>query len=400
MSQELPDLDISQLPVDQQTKELLGQLLDRIEVLFTENQQLRTENQQLKDEIARLKGEKPKPDIKANHQPQKLKEKKEQRSQSVEKPPQLPRKQRIELDREETLKCDRTQLPPNLDHRGYREVVVQNISFQRDNVLYRLERLYCPTTQQWYEAQLPESLRGQSYGNELAAFVIMLYFSLRVPQEKILKLLQSQGIVISAGEISNILIHKYASQFTLEYQAVLKAGLASTSYQHIDDTGMRVSGVNHYVVTLCNPYYTCFFTNRRKNRETVNQLLSQLSIDSDKGLGEHIKILVSDDAGQFSQVTQHRSLCWIHEGRHYRKLTPFLKSHQLAVENFVTEFWDYYERLKLCYLFSRTIAPNILSKFAFSILLSIALSDCFQTIDSIGIEHHFIILIQIEILWN
>lgn len=59
MSQELPDLDISQLPVDQQTKELLGQLLDRIEVLFTENQQLRTENQQLKDEIARLKGEKP-----------------------------------------------------------------------------------------------------------------------------------------------------------------------------------------------------------------------------------------------------------------------------------------------------------------------------------------------------
>jgi hypothetical protein len=28
-------------------------------------------------------------------------------------------------------------------------------------------------------------------------------------------------------------------------------------------------------------------------------------------------------------------------------LTPFLKSHQLAVENFVTEFWNYYERLKL-----------------------------------------------------
>jgi regulator of replication initiation timing len=58
------------LPVDQQTKELLGQLLNHIEILIAENQKLRSENQQLKDEIARLKGEKGKPDIKANRQPQ------------------------------------------------------------------------------------------------------------------------------------------------------------------------------------------------------------------------------------------------------------------------------------------------------------------------------------------
>jgi cell division septum initiation protein DivIVA len=64
----LPALDVSKLPVDQQTKKLLGQLLNHREVLFTENQQLRSQNQQLKDEIARLKGEKGKPDIKANRQ--------------------------------------------------------------------------------------------------------------------------------------------------------------------------------------------------------------------------------------------------------------------------------------------------------------------------------------------
>jgi hypothetical protein len=33
-----------------------------------------------------------------------------------------------------------------------------------------------------------------------------------------------------------------------------------------------------------------------------------LLTDGDKGLGEYIKILVSDDAGQFSQLTQAR-LC-------------------------------------------------------------------------------------------
>lgn len=142
--------------------------------------------------------------------------------------------------------------------------------------MYRLERLYSPSTGQLYEARLPENLRGQSYGSELAAFVLMLYFELRVPQEKILLLLQSQGIVISAGEISNICSRKYLRQFSQERDAVLVAGMASTYYQHIDDTGMRVNGENWYALTLCNPYYSCFFTNPRKNRETVNRLLSLL----------------------------------------------------------------------------------------------------------------------------
>ncbi|MCL1474595.1 IS66 family transposase, partial [Argonema antarcticum] len=261
---------------------------------------------------------------------------------------------------EERIKCDRTFLPTELRHRGYRPVLIQNILFQRDNILYRLERLYCESTKTLYEADLPTELEGQRYGSELRAFVIMLYFELRVPQEKILKLLQSQGIVISAGEISNILVHKHLEQFKVEHQAVLKAGLASTSYQHIDDTSMRVNGENHYVMTLCNPYYTSFFTNKRKNRETVSLLLSQLEeprqsiagaeaqadiINQD--LGDYIKILVSDNAGQFSQLTTHRALCWIHEGRLYEKLTPYLKSHRRMGEKFLTDFWEFYQKLKL-----------------------------------------------------
>jgi cell division septum initiation protein DivIVA len=99
MSEPIPELDISKLPVDQQTKELLGQLLNHIEILFAENQKLRTQNQELKDEIARLKGEKGKPDIKANRQPQKLTDKTKHKSQPAEKPSQLPRKQRIQIEK-------------------------------------------------------------------------------------------------------------------------------------------------------------------------------------------------------------------------------------------------------------------------------------------------------------
>ncbi len=232
-------------------------------------------------------------------------------------------------------------------------MTIQNIMFKTDTVLYRLERMYSASTGQLYEAKLPVEVRGQSYGKELEAFAVMLYYELRVPQEKILKLLQSQGIVISAGKISHLLTMQYLEEFTTERDEVLKAGLASTTYQHIDDTGMRVNGENRYAFTLCNPYYSVFFTTRRKNSQTVSQLLRMLS-DSDslgkpnsyKGLGDYIDILVGDDAGQFHHQTQHRGLCWIHEARHYEKLSPVIPIHQQWLDEFESDFWVYYYQLK------------------------------------------------------
>jgi hypothetical protein len=35
----------------------------------------------------------------------------------------------------------------------------------------------------------------------------------------------------------------------------------------------------------------------------------------------------------------------VHEGRHYKKLTPFIPCHQEILDKFLTEFWDYYREL-------------------------------------------------------
>lgn len=40
-----------------------------------------------------------------------------------------------------------------------------------------------------------------------------------------------------------------------------------------------------------------------------------------------------------------RALCWVHEGRHYKKLTPFVACHQEILDNFLNEFWEYYREL-------------------------------------------------------
>ena len=59
-----------------------------------------------------------------------------------------------------------------------------------------------------------------------------------------------------------------------------------------------------------------------------------------------VRLLICDDAPQFQAITQERALCWIHEGRHYKKLTPSLPYHQQVQRKFLRNFWRYYDRLK------------------------------------------------------
>ena len=59
-----------------------------------------------------------------------------------------------------------------------------------------------------------------------------------------------------------------------------------------------------------------------------------------------IPILVSDDAPQFHHLTTEQMLCWVHEGRHYKKLTPHVAHHRKLLDGFLKAFWAYYHQLQ------------------------------------------------------
>jgi len=46
-------------------------------------------------------------------------------------------------------------------------------------------------------------------------------------------------------------------------------GLASSPWQHFDQTTARVAGVNYTTNIVCNPIYTVYFTTEKKDRLTV-----------------------------------------------------------------------------------------------------------------------------------
>jgi len=321
----------------EQVKTLIGLLFNVIEQLVQENQELRKENQRLKDEIQRLKGEKSKPCFKPNNPiqhdtpPGFRKETRKWRKQR--------KKPRIKIDRVETLSVPDENLPKDAEFKGYRSVIVQNITFETDNVEYLLARYYSPGEKKTYEARLPDEVDGE-FGPDLKAYVISQYFSCRVPENKILRTLNEAGILISKGQISTIITQSHSEEFTNEKDDIFTTGMNVADYFHIDDTGARHKGVNHHVQVICSAFFSSFFITRHKNKETLRGILG---LSEDEQID---KIMMSDDAKQFMFLAVWHALCWIHEIRHYRKMTPVLDCHMEKLQGFLQILYGFYEQLK------------------------------------------------------
>ncbi len=58
-----------------------------------------------------------------------------------------------------------------------------------------------------------------------------------------------------------------------------------------------------------------------------------------------VEVLVSDNAPQFKLIVGDHMLCWVHDGRHYKKLRPLVPLHQNKLMSFRKRYWEYYRKL-------------------------------------------------------
>jgi cell division septum initiation protein DivIVA len=58
-----------------------------------------------------------------------------------------------------------------------------------------------------------------------------------------------------------------------------------------------------------------------------------------------VQRLLSDNGPEYKRITEEQGLCWIHEGRIYKKLKPVVPLYQDEVDKFLNDYWDYYEKL-------------------------------------------------------
>ncbi len=254
---------------DEGLRQIFISLLNLVENLQDKVTEQAQEIQRLRDENNRLKGEQGKPRILPNKPTTDLSSEKERRQS---KPRTSRSKQdKIATDREVTLKVERSQLPQDAQFKGYEEVVIQDIAFHRDNIKFRRETYYSPSQKRSYLAPLPAGYSGQ-FGPAVKAWVLSLYFSGRMSEPKILEVLHTVGLQISAGQLSNMLI-KDQDVFHAESAAVLRAGLSSSPWHHLDSTGTRVNGQNQHCHILANPLYTAYCTLPAKDRMSMLRVL-------------------------------------------------------------------------------------------------------------------------------
>src|SRR6266566_2323990 len=248
---------------DEGLRQVVISLMNLVEQLSAKVAQQAEEIQRLRDENNRLKGEQGKPNIKANTKAKaSLSSEKERR---VSKPHHKAHKHaQIRIDRVEVVKVDEEPMPADAQFKGYEDVIVQDIAFRTENIRFRKEKYYSPSQKRTYLAALPTGYSGQ-FGPGVRAWALTLYYADGMSEPKILDFLQTVGMSISAGQLSDMLI-KDQELFHAERANVVQAGLSSSPWQHLDSTGTRVNGKNEQCHILCNPLYTAYCTLPAKDR--------------------------------------------------------------------------------------------------------------------------------------
>jgi len=410
-------------------------LFGLVEVLVEANAAQAKTIQQLKDEVNRLKGEQGKPDIRKQKtgtdavDPKHSSEAdRKKRSEQKTRAKKTKKKKTVKIDRRVDCDVDKDSLPPDAKFQGYETRVVQDLKIITDNVEFRVAIYYSKSLKKTFLAKLPDGYKGE-FGPGIRSLVITLYRDSGMTEPAIARFLKTFGIQIAKSTISRMITEDH-DLFHQEKEDIVNAGLKANTYQHVDDTGCRVNGKNHYTHILCNPYFTGFFTRPKKDRLTLLAILcrselkfkfneSAYALMSEFGLSalrlaelkkavnseiltneqldvlldqlfpnpkKHstnrrviressaivyyqsseyaIKHLLCDDAPQFNKIAKYKSLCWVHEGRHYKKLTPFVKHHQVILDSFIEKFWDYYgELLKYKLSPSNAIAKKLSREF-------------------------------------
>src|SRR5215470_18975560 len=243
----------------------VGRLRAENEKLGDALTKLKAEHQAIKDELARLKKLPPRPPQKPSGMD---KATDRGRSGGGDKSPAGEKSSRRRGSQLDKLTIGATivvtaKAPAGSRHKGYEEIVVQDLSLSPQVTLYRRERWETPEGETVIAA-LDAGIVG-GYGPNLHRFVLALHFSGQVTCERIVALLNGMGVVISKRQVVRLLTVKLES-FRAEDEAVLNAGLHG-AYVTVDDTGARHAGESGYTTQIGSDRFTVFRTGPSKSRQ-------------------------------------------------------------------------------------------------------------------------------------
>ena len=256
---------------DERERAIIGLLLNLVEDLRGELRKAHQEIAYLRERLRLGQGGKGKPGDKPESSPAQQTHSSEKERREPKERTKRAKLSEIKIDKEVKLDLDRANLPLDAEDKGYEKVVVQELRIATENVRFLRKKYYSASMGKTYLAPLPDGYRGE-YGPNVRTLCVMFSHLCHMTEPKIGEWFANMGILISAGQISHFLTEGHEA-FHREKEEIVEAGLNSSPWQHIDDTGTRVDGTNWHCQVICNPLYTAYFTTERKDRLTVIDVL-------------------------------------------------------------------------------------------------------------------------------
>jgi hypothetical protein len=403
----LTGLDLNNIRSLEEALDGICKLLNLVETLSQEIQDLKRQNQELRDDINRLKGEQGKPKIRPRKGPSKNCSSENERKEPKERN-KTTKKDRIQTHERRICHVDKTVLPKDAQFKGYGRVVVQDIQFEARNILKEkyyspsLEKSYLAPLPPGFEGEFGPAIKSLaiklSFDTNVTQPRILDLFGdagISISAGQLSNFLikghdafhQEKDALYEAGLKSTPWHHIDDTSTRVngqnQYCQILCNPLYTAYFTTPNKTRLTVIDV------LRNFSDRTFLLNEEafgyvkafklpasvvqtlhafpKNHQIPEQDFLRLIEKHLPNLGpqQHthildaaavaayhaqlefpiIRMLLCDDAPQFKLITEDLSLCWVHDGRLYKKLDPCIPYHRELLDAFLRQYWDFYRQL-------------------------------------------------------
>lgn len=404
----LDDLQLDQI-TEPHAREVLRRLLNLVETLSAEVERLKAEVQQLRDENNRLKGEQGRPKGPQGRRPaQDLSSEAERRV--PRRRARQAKNDQLHIDREVPCPVDPMVLPPDAQRKGTVPVIVQDLVLQTDNVRFLKEKWYAPSTGQTFLGALPPGYDGQFGPNLISLVWLLANVGqmsqpkiLEVVRAAGIVissghlghlLLQQPTLDAEATAVADASLHATPWQ-QVDHTATRVKGadhqchILTTPFATVAHTRpgkdrmatldslrnnrprtfrfnadaealLAQRGLSRGVrrnlahvprdTVLDEPTLTRLLDQHVANagRKQRQWIVEALALAAYRAATDEpvVQLLLSDDAPQLAGICATHALCWVHDGRHYKKLHPVLAQHVDLLHTFLKGYWGYYRELR------------------------------------------------------
>lgn len=190
--------------------------------------------------------------------------------------------------------------------------VVEDIEPVRPTVVtcYEIERGWCPDCRSYQENPVSAALPRYRLGLRLMLFVVYQKVALGLSYGKIRRELATYfGLSVSRGTLA-AMVAEVAQLFGPTYKQLIQL-MRQQAALHVDETGWRVNGHNHWLWIFVNDVVTLYVLSRSRGSKVPKALLGD----------EFEGVVISDFFSAYGPLDHQKAKCWAHLLRDSHALT-------------------------------------------------------------------------------